>query len=461
MVNLPINENLNKKFKMEELKSTIKKLKNKKAVGTDKIANEFLKIAPDNLLLIFLNIINLNLEKGKTCISWCQGIISLIHKEGSKQDPNNYRGICIMTALMKVLCTLLNDRLSNFCLINKLINVEQIGFLKNNRTAAVVNKYVGDQKSKKLFTCFIDFQKAFDSVWHDGLFRKLENKGINGNFLNLIKNIYDSTSCAVKVNNKTTNFFPYKKGVQQGNPLSPLLFNLFINDIFEAVKNENSMITLDGVTKFNTLMYADDLILMSSTKEGLQESLNSLYTYCEKWKLKINMKKTKTMIFTKGTNIKNIEFFLNGLKLNNTKIFKYLGISINSKNCSFTPTLEDLSCKAKKAIYVLLNKLPIKLTPIRTLITLFDACIVPILLYGSEIWAPFLNYDWKKWEATSIEKVHTQFLKRILGVNRSTTNAMVRAEVGRHSLIEQITNRNINYINYLQHKNPQTLVKHE
>ena len=156
-----------------------------------------------------------------------------------------------MTALMKVLCTLLNDRLTNFCITNKLINEEQIGFLKNNRTTdhittlkAVVNKYVGDQKSKKLFTCFVDFQKAFDSIWHDGLFRKLENKGIKGNFLNLIKNIYDSTSCAVKVNNKTTNFFKYKKGVQQGNPLSPLLFNLFINDIFEAVKNEKSMITL-------------------------------------------------------------------------------------------------------------------------------------------------------------------------------------------------------------------------
>ena len=120
-----------------------------------------------------------------------------------------------MTALMKVLCMLLNDRLTDFCEINKLINEEKIGFLKNNRTSdhittlkTTVNKYVGDQKNKKLFTCFIDFQKASDSVWHDGLFRKLENKGINGNFLNLIKSIYKSTKCAVKINNKTTNFFP-------------------------------------------------------------------------------------------------------------------------------------------------------------------------------------------------------------------------------------------------------------
>ena len=318
---------------------------------------------------------------------------------------------------------------------------------------------MSDQKGKKLFTCFIDFQKAFDSVWHDGLFRKLENKGINGNFLNLIKNIYNSTKCAVKINNKTTNFFKYERGVQQGNPLSPLLFNLFINDIFEATKNDHSMLTLDEVRKFNTLMYADDLILMSTTKEGLQKSLNALYDYCHKWKLNINMKKTKTMIFSQGTNIKHTKFYLNGTEISDTRTFKYLGITINSKNCSFTATLEDLSSKAKRATYALLNKLPLKLTPIKTLVKLFDTCIVPILLYGSEIWAPFTNLEWKKWEYTHIEKVHTQFLKRILGVNRSTTNALVRAELGRHSLLEQITNRNINYIKYIQNKSPQALVK--
>ena len=166
---------------------------------------------------------------------------------------------------------MLNNRLTTYCLNHKLINREQIGFQKNNKTSdhiltlkAVVNKYVVDQKGKKLYTCFVDFQKAFDSVWHDGLFRKLENKGINGNFLKLIKNIYSKTKCAVKINNKTTHFFNYDKGVQQGNPLSPLLFNLYINDIFDILKNEGAL-NLDNQKTFNALMYADDLISMSST----------------------------------------------------------------------------------------------------------------------------------------------------------------------------------------------------
>ena len=71
---------------------------------------------------------------------------------------------------------------------------------------------------------------------------------------------------------------------------------------------------------------------------------------------------------------------------------------------------------------------------------------------------PFLSQEWKTWDSTSIERVHTQFLKRILGVNRSTTNILVRCELGRHSLIEQITTRNINYINYIEKKNQTALV---
>ena len=118
----------------------------------------------------------------------------------------------------------------------------------------------------------MDFQKAFDSVWHDGLFRKLENNGINGNFLKLIKNIYSKTKCAVKINNKNTHFFNYDKDVQQGNPLSPLLlFDLYINDIFDILKNEGAL-NLDNQKTFNALMYADDLIIMSSTPEVFRKA---------------------------------------------------------------------------------------------------------------------------------------------------------------------------------------------
>ena len=271
-----------------------------------------------------------------------------------------------MNSLIKLLCNILNNRLSKFCFENKLINKSQLGFQKEARTAdhiftlkTIINKYVTEKKGKKLYACFIDLKKAFDSVWHEGLFRKLENNGINGKFLELIKNIYNKTKCAVKLNEKLTNFFPYSKGVQQGNLISPTLFNLYINDIFEAIQND-SCVSLDNVTSFNALMYADDLILLSTSKTGLQANLNSLQSYCQKWKFSINQKKSKVMIFKKGTQNEDHTFTINNEKIEIVKEYKYLGITINCKNCSFKPSLSDLQCRGNRALYSIASKIPIK-----------------------------------------------------------------------------------------------------
>ena len=103
---------------------------------------------------------------------------------------------------------------------------------------------------------------------------------------------------------------------------------------------------------FDALMYTDDTIIMSTTDEGLQKSLNALNDYCKKWKLNVNHKKTKCMIFSKASNTKNIKFTINSKIIENTKELKYLGISINSKDCSLqTKTFgskSDLSSKANK-----------------------------------------------------------------------------------------------------------------
>ena len=105
-----------------------------------------------------------------------------------------------------------------------------------------------------------------------------------------------------------------------------------------------------------------------------------------------------------------------------------------------------------KAIFALNSKINLTLLLVKPAIQFFETVVVPILLYGSEIWEPYLNQDGKKWDANEIEKVHTQYLKRILGLNRSTTNILVRAEVGRFSLQTKILERNIKYMRYLRGK---------
>ena len=113
---------------------------------------------------------------------------------------------------------------------------------------------------------------------------------------------------------------------------------------------------------------------------------------------------------------------------------KYLGITVGKKNCSFVPSISALKTKATRALYALRAKIDINRLPIKLALKLFDTLIKPILLYASEVWEPFLNQDSAKWDYNDIEKIHLQFMKRIMGVNRSTTNILIRGEMNRHSL---------------------------
>ena len=453
-------ERLNLPITMKELTDIIKSLKNKKAAGLDKITAEFLKASPNKIKKIILQLLNLIFVKRIVPKEWCTGVINPIHKDGCKEDPDNYRGICISSVFAKLLSTIMNKRLNTFLEDNKILHKSQIGFTLNNRTSdhlhtlkSIVNKYVVDGNDR-IYTCFIDFRKAFDTVWHDGLFHKLEQIGVSGNFLDIIRITYKNTKCAVRLGENITQFFPCKQGVRQGDPLSPTLFNIFINDLFNELEKANcDAVTFNEKCNINALAYADDIVLISKSKEGLQKALHIVEAYCEKWRLKINHSKTKTMVFSRGNRIINEKFTINGIALENVKEFKYLGITIHKKNCTFTPTLKYLRAKATRAFYALKSKVNIYNLPLKVALKLLDSIIKPILLYCSEVWEPYLNQDHEKWDKENIiEKAYLQFLKQLMGVNRSTTNALLRGELDRHSLQEEILRRSINYTNYLNTK---------
>ena len=107
----------------------------------------------------------------------------------------------------------------------KLIHCSQIGFLENYRTTdhifslkTLLNKYTRGVRNGKVYSCFIDFKKAYDAVWHEGMYAKLESLNINGKFLEIIKNMYEKSNCAVKIQNRITNFFPMQKRSKTGVP---------------------------------------------------------------------------------------------------------------------------------------------------------------------------------------------------------------------------------------------------
>ena len=447
------NEKLNQPFSKKEFRTVIDNLKINKSEGYDGISNEMIKEAPEIILELVNKFMNVCLEKSLIPNTWTQGLITLIHKKGDKNNLDNYRGICVSSALLKILCSLLNNRIENLSTEYNLISKNQIGFQKDSRTSdhiltlkAVVKKYVTVGK-KKLYTCFVDFEKAFDSVWHKGLFKKLHSYGIKGKSLNLIFSLYNKTKCAIKVNNQITDFFRYEKGVRQGCPLSPLLFNLYINDLIDTIdKNSLSNVYLKESNPINALLYADDLVLISESKEGLQNQIDTLHEYCERWKLKINTKKTKSMIFNRGNKIINANFKVGDTYIENVKTFTYLGFVLSAKNCHFQRTMDDLNIKANRAIFALRNGTKLSKLPVKLALKIFNTQIVPILLYGSEVWGPYIEKTFKTWDLTNIERTQSKFLKQILGCNYQTSNDMVRADTGCRPLITQIITRHISYI---------------
>ena len=107
-----------------------------------------------------------------------------------------------------------------------------------------------------------------------------------------------------------------------------MLFNIYVNDLFEIMNNNNDsdVFLIENEQKINALMYADDLIIISESKEGLQKQINKLEEYCAKWKLNINNKKTKVMIFNRGNKLINNNFQTSNGTIENVKEFKYLTI---------------------------------------------------------------------------------------------------------------------------------------
>ena len=177
-----------------EIKNAAKKLKNKKASYSDRVSNEMIKSSISPLSNGFIKVFNTILSSGKLPKTWCEGLITPIFKSGDRLDPNNYRGICVTSCLGKLLNLILNERLMCFIKDKNLIHPSQIGFMPGCRTADHIftlktlhDKYVNDQNNGKIYACFVDFKKAFDSVWHDSLLLKLLQNKIGERFYDLIK----------------------------------------------------------------------------------------------------------------------------------------------------------------------------------------------------------------------------------------------------------------------------------
>ena len=437
---------LNSDITEEEVQNAINGLRNNKAYGLDLIINEFLVNSSNKCIQNFVKLFNVVLNTGLIPHEWCIGIIKPLFKnKGSPKDANNYRGITILSCFGKLFTSVLNKRISCFVETYKILGLEQAGFRHNHSTSDHIFTLFGIidillAKKKRLYCAFLDYEKAFDKVDRVFLWQKLIEQNIKGKILQVINNIYNNAKSCVMVNNIQSQFFNVQCGVRQGENLSPLLFALFLNDMNDYIKNDvpgletiidecvACNMSESEISKFVNLyllLYADDTVIFAENPSELQNRLNKVELYCSKWKLKLNVNKSKVVIFSRGKVRKFPEFTACGEAIEVVDSFLYLGLKLNHNN-KMKIAQKDIYDRASRAMFALLKKCNTLNLPVDVILDLFNKTIVPILSYGSEIW----GFD----EFELLQKLQLRFYKIVLKLRITTPSLMVFGETGHYPL---------------------------
>ena len=198
-------------------------------------------------------------------------MIYAIYKSGPKHDPSNYREITLTSCLRKIFGTLLHVRIENEVEKKKILSQSPAGFRKNYRTTdhimtliTLIKKSL--REDKYLYTCFVDFRKAYDLIFREGLIYRVKEFGLTGHKLEIIKTLCATQRVLLLCEREISQSFATKIGVKQGDVLSALLFNLYMNDLLDL---------LDNVT-INNLLSADDLTILSWSRYDHQKKISNL-----------------------------------------------------------------------------------------------------------------------------------------------------------------------------------------
>ena len=204
----------------------------------------------------------------------------------------------------KIFSAVVRERLRHWAELNGLLNESQFGFRPGHKIADPIfilhiAIHAGFTQKFNIFACFVEFQKTFDSVEHCLLWQKLSDSAISNKLLHLLQSMYGNASSALLLNGHISPVFPCKRRVRQGCNLNPLLFCLYVADLEQTLKNEQSGAVTLVHTRLPLLIFADDLVLLADNHIGLLRSLEILVKYCHKWHIHVNLVKTKVVMFSR------------------------------------------------------------------------------------------------------------------------------------------------------------------
>ncbi len=366
-----------------------------KAPGIDEIDGKIIKENSDILSLPISYAINRSLNTGIFPDKLKIACIKPIYKKDSddKSEKSNYRPISLLPALSKIYEKVIVSQLLDFFYVNHVFSDSQFGFRNKHSTShAIIDllNIIADAIENGDYTAaiFLDLKKAFDTVDHKILLKKLEHYGIKGTPLHLIKSYLSNRKQFVKIQNILSDYENVICGIPQGSILGPLLFILYINDLSQI---SNSV---------HFILFADDsnVVKTGPNLQQLSENLENEFSLISKWlqanKLSLSLHKTKSMVFCTSQKEKSPEI---NIKLNDTNIeqfkeTKFLGIHIN-EHLNWAKHIKHVTTKLSQVsgiIYRCRTSLPEDY-----LLQLYNSLALPHLIYCNPVWgnAPDSHLD--------------------------------------------------------------------
>ena len=294
---------------------------------------------------------------------------------------------------------------------------------------------------KKSYLFFIDLKKAFDTVWWDGLLRAVHDVGIRGKAWRIIRSVYSDIQVSTLVDGHPSRWVQATVGVRQGCPLSPVLFNIYINSLATKLEElaETHGVQIVG-SWLDALMYADDVVAISGSREGLQALMDEVDVWCRKWRCKVNLGKSKVMVVLPpkpkgaapdGDEEQNEEVFLyRGERVEKVAEYRYLGVIIHESLLWKRQADRNIG-KARSALNKVARLLTRKGLGLRAKKLIYCALVRPHLEYGCEVVS--LNSS----EANRMESIQHRALTKILSLNSKAGKHCVNAMVDLTSIVSR------------------------
>ena len=431
----------------EEVRKTINSLRPGKAPGDDEISTEMLQ-ALDEIGIDKITVLcNKIYDSGYIPEDMKKSTFIPLPKKPKAVNCTDFRTISLMSHVTKILLKIILYR--NSAAIDREIGENQSGFRKGKGTRegifnlrTINERYL--EKQKDVYICFIDYEKAFDRVNHEKLIEKLKLAGMDGKDVRIIARLYWEQAAVVRTDQGNSEGIEIRRGTRQGCVLSPYLFNLFTELIFRAIESEDEGVSVGG-RRISNLRYADDTAITAENENELQIPAERVNQEGKDFGMKMNIKKTKTMVVSRKSEIPKVKIHLDGQEVEQVSKFVYLGelITENGKSEEEIRRRIEITRKSFSKMRTIMTNPKISI-PARLR---FIKCYVwSTLLYGVETWTI------SKMSQQRLEAFEMWTLRRMLRISwtrRITNEEVIRIAGTKRSLLETVKKRKLSFFGHV------------